>query len=512
MPQIYSAKDEASLMREIWDPQIADNPEAFAMLVYPWGKANTPLEHFTGPRGWQREVFQEMALAIKENRSAPARKQNYRVFQEAVASGRGIGKSATLSILTHWFVSTRIGASCIVTANTEQQLLTRTWPELGRWITMSINGHWFDKTATRLVPDKWFAEALKRDLKLDTAYYYAHAQLWSEENPDAFAGAHNPHGMMVLFDEASGIAEPIWKVTEGFFTEPIVDRYWLAFSNPRRTTGAFFECFHKMRDFWRTRQIDSRNVEDTDKGVYDRIIAKYGAESNEAFVEVYGQFPRTGDRQFIARSIAEEAVAREVAEDKGSALVMGVDVSRFGDDKSVICFRQGRDARSIPWQRYRNLSTVELTNRVAEAADKYKPDAIFVDGNGVGGGVVDLLASLGYRVIEVQFGGGADEKDQYMNKRVECWGRMREWLLGGALPQNRELVEDLCNIEYGYTPAKNQIKLESKDEMKRRGLASPDEADALSLTFAQPVARRDMKFSRSGGRPRIARDVDYSMI
>jgi len=507
----YSAADESALMREVWDPALVDDPEAFVMFAYPWGKPNTPLDGLDGPRGWQRELMQEVRLAIKDNRNAFAMRNPCKVFQEAVASGRGIGKSATLAMLLHWFISTRVGGTCIVTANTEQQLLTRTWPELGRWLTMSINGHWFDKTATKLVPAPWFAEALKRDLKLDTSYYYAHAQLWSEENPDAFAGAHNPHGMMVLFDEASGIAEPIWRVTEGFFTEPVVDRYWFAFSNPRRTTGAFFECFHKMRDYWRTRQIDGRNVEGTDKSVYDRIVAKYGPDSNEAYVEVYGRFPNTGDKQFISRSIAQEAQQREVSKDEGSPLVMGVDVSRFGDDKSVICFRQGRDAKSIPWQQYRNLSTVELTNRVAQAADKHKPDAIFVDGNGVGGGVVDLLKSLGYRVVEVQFGASPDDKERYLNKRVECWDRMREWLLSGSVPANRELVDDLCNIEYGYTVAKNQLKLESKEDMKRRGMASPDEADALAMTFAQPIARRDMKFARRT-RLQQAKDIDYAII
>lgn len=507
----YSAADESALMREVWDPGLVDDPEAFVMFVYPWGKANTPLDGISGPRGWQRELMQELRLAIKENRNAFAMRTICKVFQEAVASGRGIGKSAALAMLLHWFLSTRVGGTCIVTANTEQQLLTRTWPELGRWVTMSINGHWFDKTATKLVPAPWFAESLRRDLKLDTSYYYAHAQLWSEENPDAFAGAHNSHGMMVLFDEASGIAEPIWRVTEGFFTEPVVDRYWLAFSNPRRTTGAFFECFHKMRDYWRTRQIDGRNVEGTDKAVYDRIIAKYGPDSNEAYVEVYGKFPNTGDKQFVSRSIAQEAQQREVSKDEGAALVMGVDVSRFGDDKSVICFRQGRDAKTIPWKQYRNLSTVELTNRIAEAADKYRPDAIFVDGNGVGGGVVDLLKSLGYRVVEVQFGASANDKDRYLNKRVECWDRMREWLLSGCIPSNRELVDDLCNIEYSYTAVKNQLKLESKDDMKRRGMASPDEADALAMTFAQPIARRDIKVARNN-RARQAKDINYAII
>ena len=114
---------------------------------------------------------------------------------------------------------------------------------------------------------------MERDLKVDRTYWYADAALWKEENPDVFAGAaHNPLGLMLLFDEASGIPAPIWKVALGFFTEPEMDRYWFVFSNPRRNIGAFFECFHKDQDFWRTRQIDSRTVEGTDRMVYDAIL------------------------------------------------------------------------------------------------------------------------------------------------------------------------------------------------------------------------------------------------
>ena len=114
-------------------------------------------------------------------------------------------------------LSTRLGATIIVTANTEQQLRSRTWAELGKWMTLSINSHWFHKTATTVKPAPWFQEALERDLKIDTGYYYAQAQLWSEENPDAFAGIHSSYGVCLIMDEASGIPAPIYSVSEGFF-------------------------------------------------------------------------------------------------------------------------------------------------------------------------------------------------------------------------------------------------------------------------------------------------------
>lgn len=363
-------------------------------------------------------------------------------------------------------------------------------------------------------PAEWFGDAVKRDLKIDLGYWYAAAQLWSEENPDAFAGIHNHHGVMLIMDEASGIPKPIWTVSEGFFTEPIPDRYWFVFSNPRRNSGSFFECFHKDRNFWRCRNIDSRSVEGTDTNTFNKIIAQYGAESDEARVEVYGQFPNKGTNQFIGKDAVQAAIERELIPDPGAPLVMGVDVARFGEDRSVIAFRRGRDARTIPWQVYKSIDTVQLASIVADLAGKFNPSAIFVDGNGVGGGVVDNLKAWGYRVVEVQMGSTPTDADIYYNKRVEIWGRMRDWLNTGGIPASSELTTDLISPEYSYDPVSNRLKLEGKDHMKQRGLASPDYAEALALTFAQPVARTDVKHGSNRGttRNRIARDTDYAIL
>jgi hypothetical protein len=217
---------------------------------------------------------------------------------------------------------------------------------------MLINKHWFDLSATSIKPAKWFEQLVQEQLKRGTKYYYAEAKLWSEENPDAYAGAHNPLGLLLVFDEASGIPPPIWTVAEGYFTEPIVDRFWFVFSNPRKNAGAFFECFHRNRDYWRNRHIDSREVEGTDKGVYAKIIAQYGEDSDEARVEVKGQFPRQGERSFISRDEVRQAMERDLVMDEHAALIMGVDIARFGTDSSVARFRRGRDARSIPAKKW----------------------------------------------------------------------------------------------------------------------------------------------------------------
>jgi len=511
---LYDAQSEQRLMVDLWSPQIHASPLNFALYAFPWGKKNTPLEQYKGPRGWQKETLQEMERHIKANELRAANRSLMEMWRSADASGRGIGKSALVSMLTLWFMSTRLGSTTIVTANTEQQLRSRTMAEIGKWTALAINAHWWEVTAMSLRPAEWFGEAVKRDLKIDLGYWYASAQLWSEENPDAFAGIHNHAGVMLIFDEASGIPRPIWTVSEGFFTEPIPDRYWFVFSNPRRNSGPFFECFHKDRNFWRCRNIDSRTVEGTDRGTFDKIIAQYGDDSDEARVEVKGEFPNKGANQFIGKDLAYSAATREAIPDVGAPLVMGVDVARFGEDRSVIAFRKGRDARVIPWLAYKSIDTVQLATIVAEQAQKHNVNAIFVDGNGVGGGVVDNLKAWGYKVIEVQMGSSPVDADTYYNKRVEIWGLMREWLGTGAIPNMTELQTDLISPEYRYHPTSNKVQLESKDEMKRRGLASPDHAEALALTFAQPVARLNAAHGRGNAvtRNRVARDLDYEVL
>jgi hypothetical protein len=181
----------------------------------------------------------------------------------------------------------------------------------------------------------------------------------------------------------------------------------------------------------------------------------------------------------------------EVSTIHGRTAIIGVDVARFGDDQSVIFTRIGRDGASWPILRFRELDTMQLVSKVAEHAKKIKfagmHVVIFVDGGGVGGGVVDRLRQIGYDVVEVQFGGKADDPRKYANKRAEMWARTKEWLEVGCLVKDEDMATDLTSVEYGFRPD-DTILLESKESMKKRGLASPDAADALAVTFAYPVA------------------------
>jgi len=480
----YSPQDEQKLMTTLWSPIIKNDPEAFVLFAFPWGQKGTPLEHFKGPRTWQRKVLRQMREHIEKNNAAPI--DMLEMMRLARSSGRGIGKSALVSWLILWMLSTRLGSSVIISANTEAQLRKVTWGELVKWVAMAINSHWWEPTATTLTPAAWLTDLVERDLKMGTRQWGADGKLWSEENPDGYAGNHNHNGMMVIFDEASGIPDSIWPVAAGYFTEPIADRYWLAFSNPRRNQGYFFECFNAKRDFWSTEIIDARTVEGTDKNYYQQIINEYGEDSNEARIEVYGEFPADADGQFISPTLVDGAMARDAYDDDLAPVVVGVDPARSGADKTVIAIRRGRDLIGI--LRFSGDDVMTTVGRIIDVIEKHKPVLVSIDEGGLGYGVVDRLKEQRYKVVKgVNFGWKSKNPAAWLNKRAEMWGTMREWLRSASIPPDKLLKTDLTGPMMKPNSS-GSIQLESKKEMKSRGLASPDSADALALTFAFPVA------------------------
>ncbi len=501
--------DEAQLFQALLG--FADDPLSFVRYAFPWGVENSPLENSPGPRNWQVEALGQIRDHIRNNRNRELQDLAPELLKMARASGRGIGKSAFVAWIALWLFSCVPSSTVIVSANTEAQLKGTTFPEIKKWATMSINNRWFEYSVMSINPADWLVSALMETTKLDAAYWGITARLWSEEAPDAYAGAHSQRGMAVLFDEASGIPSCIWTVAQGFFTDKTVHRLWLAISNPRNPSGEFFECFHGNRDQWNNETIDGRSVDENDHSLYTNIIKQYGEDSDQARVEVYGQFPRQGDYQFIGRGDVDDAVARKPEVDAGAPLVIGVDPARYGDDSAVIAYRCGRDATAIPFERYKSCSIVVLAEHVARAIEQHKPDQVFVEGDGVGGGVVDILKDAGFKVVEVKTGGGAQDTAMYGNHRTEMWGRMRDWLKTGSLPSNKELADDLCAPMYDFT-LKGQLKLEPKDKMKKRGHASPDFGDALAITFSRITSRSDTRSSKQLKRNRVARDVDYDMF
>lgn len=441
------------------------DPLGYVLFVFDWGHGD--LEGETGPDDWQAETLRDIGEAMRVSETA---------VRIAIASGHGIGKTALTAWVIHWFVATRPGCAGVVTANTADQLKNKTWRELSKWNARAINGHWFEWTATSFKaverPDTWFIAA----------------QPWSKERSEAFAGLHEKD-VLVLFDEASAIDAVIWEVAEGAMTEK--GALWLALGNPTRNSGRFRECWGKFRAYWRTKQIDSRTAKRTNKAEIEQYRQIYGEDSDFFRVRVRGMWPRASSMQFIATDVVEEAMARDPQCHAFEPLIMGVDVARFGDDQTVIAFRRGRDACTIAWVKHRNIDTMTLAAEIARLSDQEKVDAVFVDGVGIGAGVVDRLRQLGREVFDVQSGGKPSgflqEPFKAKNKRAEMWTAMRGWLATGAIPDDAELEADLTNIEYGYD-GDNSLMLERVEDLKKGGLASPDSATALALTFAEPVA------------------------
>lgn len=468
----YPDDAETRLRKEI--AATHDYPERFVLFAYPWGEPG-PLEH-ARPNKWQLRTLARIGKELRLQKYRPENPgQLDAVVQIAVASGHGIGKSALVSWIINWWLSTRVNPQAVITANTGEQLESKTWREVSLWTSRLINSHWFDITATKICQKEnaatWFAKALK----------------WSAENPEAFAGTHANH-VLVIFDEASAIDDVIWETTEGALTSG--ECLWVCFGNPTRNTGRFRECFGRQRHRWITQQIDSREVEISNKEILNQWIEDHGEDSDFVKVRVRGVFPSSGDKQFIPTDLVEAAQERKyLPQDYQKApIIVGVDPSYFGDDSSVILIRQGIHVHEI--RRFREVDGIQLAGYVAQAIAEYRGDYCFVDANGIGASCVDQLKALRQEFIAVYNQAAAQDKHTYANKRVESWGLMREWLKIGSIPADNQLRDDLIGPEVGYT-GKNQYILEPKEKMRKRGLSSPDNADALAITFAYPVGPKD---------------------
>lgn len=512
---------EERLFSELVVHPRADDLAEHVIFSYPWREPNRPLAEWDGPRSWHIDQLDSISQHIENNRTRVELGLPPKIYQAAICSGRGPGKSALASWLIRWMATTRIGSTVIVTANTQTQLETKTWAELGKWQGMAINAHWFDKGALSLVPQEWYKTALQKQLGIDCGYYYAKAMMWREEDPDAFAGAHSQVGMMVIIDEASGIPKNIWSVIEGYFTDLTMDRYFIVLSNGRKASGPFYECFNKDRANWRRLSLDSRTVEKIDVDKLNAIVEKYGEDSYEARVEVRGLFPLEGDNKIIGRLQAEDAVSRELFEDISAPLILGVDPARYGRNKTVGWFRRGRDARSIPPVVLSGMDTMQVVNALIPHIQEHDPDLIVVDETGLGGGVKDRLKELGYAVIGVNFGSNAEVK-RYKNKRTELWFRGREWVKGGCIPNDPDLLDDLSAPWYSVLDSGGQLIMCSKDDLEKEGYDSPDRGDALMLTLEPKYAHARLRTSRGTKlqradevitvKPRYCKGLDYDLF
>jgi len=445
----------------------ANDPGGFTRFMYDWGV--NELKDWEGPDYWHDEVFG----VIKEYMEGP---ETTPLFI-AVASGHGAAKTAFVAWIMRWFMSCRAHPQVLCTANTESQLITKTWRELAKWHKLSHNRDWFTWTAT-----SYYLNAHQETWK-------ANAIPWSENNTEAFAGTHEEN-VLVVFDEASKISDRIWEVSDGIFTTK--KNLWLVFGNGTRNVGRFYDCFHKNRKLWKTWNIDSRTCKAANPEYLNRLVEQYGGEeSDQSMVRVRGLFPKSATRQLISTDAVDKAMSFEAEGWEYMPKLMGVDVARFGENSSAICMRQGRrvfDVEVLP-----KMDLMQTAHHVAEAIKRERPLQVFVDGSGMGAGVVDRLRQLNFPVVDVN-GGNASLNARFLNKRAEMWWEMKEFIEGLCeLPKDQKLKEELTCVEYDYTD-KGRIRLDRKSDIMEQYGFSPDRADALALTFSYPIA----DFSETG--------------
>lgn len=456
------------------------DPLLFVRVAFPWGEPG-PLQDFEGPDDWAVGVLTDIknGISVEDALLRPVRC--------AVSSGHGIGKSALVSWLILWSMSTMTGCQGIVTANTEDQLRKKTWPEVAKWFQLLICKDWFRFTKSSLFSTDPIHEATWR---FDIA-------TWSEHNTEAFAGLHNQgKRLLLIFDEASGIPPKVWEVANGAMTDKETEIIWCAFGNPTQNSGSFYDCFYGAEaKRWKTRRVDSRSVKITNKEELAEEVRIHGENSDRVKVRIRGEFPSSSANQFISRDEVQAARKRVVQYTPFCPVVIAVDVARFGDDDAVITARRGDDCDYRKPIIMSKQDTVQIAGAVAKLSQELSPDAINIDGGGIGGGVIDQLRALGWHVNEV-LNNHASTSREYARLGDQMWGELRDRLPRLRLPDNDRLERELTTRLFKYD-IDARIKLESKDEMKARRVGSPDFADSIALLFAKPVAPRDPRKDES---------------
>jgi hypothetical protein len=453
-------------------------PDWFVSEFFPWGEGE--LAAYQGADTWQEGFLREWGQEIRSRHFDGVHAVS--AIRFATSSGHGIGKTTIVAWIAAFLLSTRPYSQGTVTANTFPQLEAKTWAAICRWMKLSKTRPWFQIGADRIYQknqsDSWFLRALTAQ----------------NEKSESFAGQHAANSSSYyIFDEASAIPESIWQVAEGGTTDG--EPHWFAFGNPTRNSGRFFEsCFGGEKHRWKVRCIDAREVGITNKVQIAEWITEYGEDSDFVRVRVRGVPPRAGDLQFIDSERVWEAKKRRITALPDEPLVCGVDVARGGSNMNVICYRRGVDAHSIraekiPGEQTRDLTLLvsKLSLLLAEGIRGEPIAMMFIDGTGIGAGLYHRLSQLGFKnATEVQFGGKAPDP-HYANMRSFMWGRMKEWLLRGCIPDDPYLEIDLTGPGY-FHDRTDRLVLESKEDMLKRRAASPDYGDALALTFARPVA------------------------
>ena len=409
----------------------------------------------------------------------------------SIRSGHGVGKSTTASWAMLWFLLTRYPVKVVVTAPTSAQLYDALFAELKRWV----------KELPQPIQDLLDVKQERIELKASATEAFISARTSRAEQPEALQGVHSDNVMLVA-DEASGVPEAVFEAAAGSMSGH--NALTILLGNPVRSSGFFFDTHNRLKDEWWTKRVSCIDSARVSKEYVDDMKSRYGEESNAYRIRVLGEFPKSDDDTIIPMDLLESAKHRDTRAYEDAPIIWGLDVARFGSDSSVLCKRQSNVVHTL--ERWRNLDLMQLTGAVVaqyEACDhKNRPAEILVDSIGLGAGVVDRLRELKLPARGINVSESPAMGATYLNLRAELWHKAKAWLekRDCKIPNNEDLIGELATVRYTFT-SNGKIKIESKDDIRRRGLKSPDMADAFVLTFAADAATISWGSSSSWNKP-----------
>ena len=471
-----------------WLASCYADPLAYVESAWDWGKGQLALE--TGPKPWQRQALIDLGREIRSrqfNGIDPVKPIKF-----AISSGVGVGKTALIAWITHFLQDTRPDCKCRVTANTVTQLDTSTWAEIRKWGDL------------KLTAPRWSMNTEMMYHVGDRVNWFTVKTTCAAENAQAFAGWHNRRSTTANFyDEASTIPEEIFEKGRGIEVDG--EPFQFVFGNCSRRHGQLHRAvFGSEMHEWNHRVINGEDTvtSDVTRALYKEWADTYGGTDSDYYrVHVLGLPPNADELQYIDHERVYEAQRRVVHLIGDEPIVAGVDVSGGGGAWTVCRFRQGYDARSIPPIRVsgeRSRDRQLLISLLDEALKAHPIAAMFVD-SAFGAPIVERLRLLGHKqVVEINFGGQSPDIHD-ANMRAYMHRKGKEWLLHGAIPlKDQKLADDFEGPGF-HLNNKDQLVIESKEAMQKRGVASPDDSDAHHLTFAQIVKPASLKQRQNGG-------------
>lgn len=413
------------------------------------------------PDDWQCELLR--AVADPEIRRVSCR------------SGHGVGKSTAVALAAVWHVLMRVPSKTVVTAPTSAQLFDACFAEM-------------KNIAKRLKPpfdDLLEIKSDRIELRSQPETTFISCRTSRQEQPEALAGVH-ADSVLLLADEASGISPNIFEAASGSMSGH--NATTVLTGNPTRNTGFFYDTHNRLKDDWYTMHVscvDSPRVADD---FVEDMKKRYSEDSPAYHVRVLGNFPPSEEDTVIPVALIDQAMNNDIKIHEDTPAIWGLDVARQGSDSSVLAKRQGPIVH--PLTVWRNLDLMQLTGAVKAEYDAIdnpakRPVEIIVDSNGFGAGVLDRLRELDLPARGLNVSERALQKETYLNLRAELWFKVKSWLEGMdvKLPLDDALWSELAAPRYHFTSS-GKLQVESKEAMKKRGVASPDRADAVARCLA----------------------------